>query len=125
MMDLGDRRKIMAGPQLRRLRATLGLSQSAMAAELGISVSYLNLVERNQRPLTAQLLIRLSETYAIDARDFAGSEDGQGAAELEEVLADPLLAPLQVPRAELRAALDQAPTLVAALKRLHAAYAGA
>ncbi|EYD77357.1 Transcriptional regulator, XRE family [Rubellimicrobium mesophilum DSM 19309] len=124
-MDLDARRKIMAGPQLRRLRSTLGLSQSAMAAELGISVSYLNLVERNQRPLTAQLLIRLSETYAIDARDFAGSEDGQGAAELEEVLADPLLAPLQVPRSEIRAALDQAPALVAALKRLHAAYAGA
>ncbi|MBP1806117.1 helix-turn-helix domain-containing protein [Rubellimicrobium aerolatum] len=124
-MDAQTRRKIMAGAQLRRLRATLGLSQSAMAAELGISVSYLNLVERNQRPLTAQLLIRLSETYAIDARDFAGAEDGQGAAEIEEVLADPLLAPLQVPRAEVKAALEQAPTLLQALKRLHAAYAGA
>ena len=123
-MDTGERRKIMAGPQLRRLRSTLGLSQSAMAAELGISVSYLNLVERNQRPLTAQLLIRLSETYSIDARDFAGSEDSQGVAEIEEVLADPLLSPLQVPRSEMRAALDQAPTLVAALKRLHGAYAG-
>ncbi|WP_210528882.1 helix-turn-helix domain-containing protein [Rubellimicrobium arenae] len=124
-MDGSGRRKIMAGAQLRRLRATLGLSQSAMAAELGISVSYLNLVERNQRPLTAQLLIRLSETYAIDARDFAGAEDSQGASEIEEVLADPLLAPLQVPRAEVRAALEQAPTLLAAFKRLHAAYAGA
>ena len=38
-MDSDGRRKIMAGPQLRRLRTTLGLSQSAMAAELGISVS--------------------------------------------------------------------------------------
>ncbi|TNC74872.1 helix-turn-helix domain-containing protein [Rubellimicrobium roseum] len=123
-MSLDERRKIMAGAQLRRLRTTLGLSQSAMAGELGISVSYLNLVERNQRPLTAQLLIRLSETYAIDARDFAGAEDGQGASEIEEVLADPLLAPLQVPKAEIRAALEQAPTLVQALKRLHSAYAG-
>lgn len=124
-MDQSGRRKIMAGPQLRRLRTTLALSQSAMAAELGVSVSYLNLVERNQRPLTAQLLIRLSETYAIDARDFAGSEDAQGATDIEELLTDPLLAPFQVPRAELRAALDQAPTLVAAFKRLHAAYAAA
>jgi hypothetical protein len=79
-------------------------------------------LQRNQRPLTAQLLIRLSETYAIDPRDFAGAEDSQGASELEEVLADPLLAPLGVPKAELRAALDHAPTLVAALKRLHTAY---
>lgn len=123
-MDPQARRKIMAGPQLRRLRTTLGLSQAAMAAELGISVSYLNLVERNQRPVTAQLLIRLAETYSIDARDFAAAEDSS-TAELEEVVADPLLAPLQVPKAELRAALDHAPTLVAALKRLHVAYAGA
>ena len=118
------RRKILAGAQLRRLRLQLGLSQTAMAAELGISVSYLNLVERNGRPLTAQLLIRLSETYAIDPRDFAGGEDGHAAAEFDEVLADPLLASLEVPRAEMRAALDEAPTLVQALKRLHAAYAG-
>jgi predicted transcriptional regulator/transcriptional regulator with XRE-family HTH domain len=124
-MTTEGRRKIMAGPQLRRLRGTLALSQSAMAAELGISVSYLNLVERNQRPVTAQLLIRLAETYNIDARDFAGGEDAQAASEIEEVMADPLLASLQVPRGELRAALEHAPTLVTAMKRLHAAYASA
>ncbi len=122
-MDVEGRRKVMAGAQLRRLRTTLALSQSAMAAELGISVSYLNLVERNQRPLTAQLLIRLSETYAIDARDFAGAEDTRAQAELEEVLADPVLRGVTVPRAELRAAVEEARGLVAALRRLHAAYA--
>ncbi|NAZ38127.1 short-chain fatty acyl-CoA regulator family protein [Rubellimicrobium sp. CFH 75288] len=116
------RRKVMAGAQLRRLRTTLGLSQSAMAAELGISVSYLNLVERNQRPLTAQLLIRLNETYAVDARDFSGAEDARAQGEIEEVLADPVLRDVPVPRAELRAALDGAPGLLQALRRLHAAY---
>lgn len=53
---MDERRKVLAGAQLRKLRADLGPSQSAMAAELGISVSHLNLVERNQRPVTAQLL---------------------------------------------------------------------
>ena len=116
------RRKILAGAQIRKLRADLGLSQTAMASELGISVSYLNLVERNQRPLTAQLLIRLSETYAIDAHAFARDPEAQSAAELGEILADPVLRPLGVPRAEIRAALEQTPTLVHALKRLHGAY---
>lgn len=124
-MDGDARRKVMAGARLRRLRAELGLSQGAMAAELGVSVSYVNLVERDQRPVTAQLLIRLAETYGVDARDFARVEGGQGAAELEEVLAHPLLAELRVPRAEVRAALEAAPTLVEALRRLHAAYAEA
>lgn len=121
-MTADARRKVMAGAQIRRLRHSLGLSQSAMAAELGISVSYLNLVERNQRPLTAQLLIRLSETYAIDARDFAGSEDARLQTELEEILADPVLRGQPVPRAEIRAAMDTAPGLVTALRSLHAAY---
>ncbi len=44
-------RKIFAGPKVRRIRNGLGLTQSAMAEELGISPSYLNLIERNQRPL--------------------------------------------------------------------------
>lgn len=118
------RRKILAGSQLRRLRSQLSLSQTAMAAELGISTSYLNLVERNQRPLTAQLLIRLSQTYSVDPHTFAGTEDAQAATELEEILGDPLLAPLGVPRAEVRAALEETPTLVAALRRLHAAWQG-
>ena len=59
-------RKIFAGPKVRRLRQSLSLTQTAMAEGLGISPSYLNLIERNQRPLTVQLLLRLSSTYRVD-----------------------------------------------------------
>jgi XRE family transcriptional regulator, fatty acid utilization regulator len=123
-MDDGGRRKILAGARLRKLRTELGLSQSAMATELGISVSYLNLIERNQRPVTAQLLIRLSQNYAIDARSFAGEDDARAATELDEIFSDPLFQSMQVPRAEIRAALDAAPSLVGAIKRLYAVYNG-
>ena len=47
-------KKIFAGARVRRLRRELGLTQMAMAEDLGISPSYLNLIERNQRPLSAQ-----------------------------------------------------------------------
>ena len=55
--------KIFAGPRIRRIRIGKGLTQSAMAEGLGISPSYLNLIERNQRPLTVQLLLRLASVY--------------------------------------------------------------
>ena len=42
--------KIFAGPRIRRIRNQLQLTQTAMAVDLGISPSYLNLIERNQRP---------------------------------------------------------------------------
>ena len=49
---------LLAGPSLRRLRKREGLTQAAMAASLGISPSYLNLIERNQRPLSARVLAK-------------------------------------------------------------------
>ena len=59
-------RKVMVGPRLRRMRLERGLTQSQMAEQLGISASYLNLIERNQRPVTVQLLLKLGQTYDID-----------------------------------------------------------
>jgi XRE family transcriptional regulator, fatty acid utilization regulator len=123
-MTIADRRKILAGGRMRKLRMELGLSQAAMAQELGISLSYLNLVERNQRPVTAQLLIRLSEVYAVDPRSFAADEEQRRSTELEEIFADPLLASQPVSRAELRELFVQVPATAAALQTLYKAYRG-
>ena len=46
-------KKLFVGPRFRRIRQQLGLSQTQMAEGLGISPSYINLIERNQRPVTA------------------------------------------------------------------------
>jgi len=51
-------RKIFAGPRLKRLRRERRLTQAGMAAKLDVSPSYLNLMERNQRPITVRVLIR-------------------------------------------------------------------
>ena len=59
-------KKIFAGRRIRRLRREFGLTQTAMADDLSISSSYLNLIERNQRPLTVQLLLRLDDIYDVD-----------------------------------------------------------
>ncbi len=48
-------RKLFAGPKIRRLRRELRLTQAAMADALGVSTSYLNLIERDQRPISAQI----------------------------------------------------------------------
>jgi XRE family transcriptional regulator, fatty acid utilization regulator len=122
-MDTESRRKVLAGPRLRKLRTELDISQNVMANELGISISYLNLIERNLRPVTAQLLIKLSETYGVDPSAFAQAEDQVAASELEEVFSDPLFQALRLPRAELRHVAEQAPTVTAAIRRLFTAFA--
>ena len=65
MTDVADLsgRKILAGPRLKRLRRERGLTQARMAEELAVSASYLNLMERNQRPITLPVLARLTDVY--------------------------------------------------------------
>lgn len=82
----------VAGGRLRRLRRDMGLTQVQMAERLGLSPSYLNLIEHDQRPLTVKLLLRLGEVFAVDLNRFAGDEEAQLAAELAEAFADPVLA---------------------------------
>ena len=118
-------RKILAGPRLKRLRRERGLTQARMAEELTISSSYLNLMERNQRPITVPVLARLTDVYGVDPREFM--EDGADVAVegLEQVLADPLFRDAPVARAELVDAAEYAPSVIAAMQRLYRAYAAA
>jgi predicted transcriptional regulator/DNA-binding XRE family transcriptional regulator len=115
-------RKLYLGPRLRRLRRELGLNQSAMAAEIGVSPSYLNHLERNQRPVTAQVLLRLADAYDVDLKSFAAEGgEGTGVAQLSEIFADPMFAGLAVPRYELVEMADNAPAAAEAVSRLYAA----
>jgi XRE family transcriptional regulator, fatty acid utilization regulator len=121
---MAGERKLYLGRRLRRLRRELGLNQSAMAAELGVSPSYLNHLERNQRPVTAQVLLRLAEAYDVDLKSFA-AEGGEGTdvVQLAEIFADPMFAGLAVPRYELVEVADNAPAVADAVSRLYAALA--
>jgi XRE family transcriptional regulator, fatty acid utilization regulator len=115
-------RKLYLGGRLRRLRRELGLNQSAMASEIGVSPSYLNHLERNQRPVTAQVLLRLADVYDIDLRSFAAEgPEGTGIDQLGEILADPMFADLAIPRFELLEVADNAPSVADAIARLYAA----
>jgi predicted transcriptional regulator/DNA-binding XRE family transcriptional regulator len=101
--------KLFAGHAVRRLRRQLGLSQVAMAEALEVSASYLNLVERNQRPVSATLMLRLAQTYDFDPRQLAASEPGGGAEALRRRLADPLFADLEIDRHQMEEWLAGAP----------------
>jgi XRE family transcriptional regulator, fatty acid utilization regulator len=101
--------KLIAGHQVRRLRRGAALTQAAMAEQLGISASYLNLIERNQRPLTAQVLVRLTELYDFDPRALSAAAPGGGPEAIRRRLGDPMFADLEIDRAELEEWLAGAP----------------
>jgi len=115
-------KKIFAGPRIRRLRREQGLSQSQMAAELGFSTSYLNLVERNQRPVSAQFLLRLAEVYDIELTAFAGTDEARAFADLSEILADPMFKGLGLSRGEMQDMADAAPRAVDAFTLIYKSF---
>ncbi|MBB5755265.1 helix-turn-helix domain-containing protein [Prosthecomicrobium pneumaticum] len=117
-----EEKKLFLGPRLRRMRRELGLSQTDMAGGLGVSPSYVNLMERNQRPVTAQMMLRLAEVYDVDIRALAPADDDRIRGEIEEALADPLFRDLAIPVQEARDLIEQTPAVADALARLYAAY---
>ncbi len=114
--------KTFVGPQLRQLRKERGLTQSAMATALGLSTSYVNLLENNQRSVSVQVLMRISQTYGIDWRDLVEDDTPGRLADLRSVLQDPMFDAARPDLQELRAALDHSPTLASGIVTLYENY---
>lgn len=115
-------RALYIGPRLRRLRRDLGLTQAAMAGDLEISPSYIALLERNQRPLTADLLLRLANAYQIDLNTFAGDSSDETSSRMKAVLSDPLFTDLDLAPMEAEEAASGFPAVTEAFLRLYTAY---
>ena len=84
-------RRPLIGRTIRRLRQERGLTQNGLAGRLGISASYLNLIEHDERPVTASLLIKLTRLLGVELESLTGDQERTLAAALREALTDPLL----------------------------------
>ena len=115
-------RPLYMGPRLKRLRRELGLTQQAMADDLDISASYVALLERNQRPVTAELLLRVVRSYQLDIADLAVDDSADYARRLGEVLRDPIFADIDLPALEVADLAASFPGISEALLRVYGAY---
>ncbi len=111
----------MIGRTVRRLRQEGGLTQQALAIRLGISASYLNLIEHEQRGVTAALLIKFAETLRVDLAALSGTQERQLEGGLREVFADPLLSEA-VPDDELAALAAASPNAARGVLALYRAW---
>jgi predicted transcriptional regulator/transcriptional regulator with XRE-family HTH domain len=113
------------GSKVRALRKREGVSQAELANRLGISASYLNLIENNRRPLPAEVLLRLVQSFGVDLHAFAADDDARLSADLIEVFADPLFEAQGLTSADVREAAAASPAVARAVLSLYHAYAGA
>lgn len=122
MALLSTDRKLFLGARMKRLRRELGITQARMAEDLGVSPSYLNLLERNQRPVTAQVLLRLAEAYDLDLKSLSSDPESASATGLGEVFSDQMFRDLGVAKHEIAEVADSAPGVSEAIVRLYRAY---
>ncbi len=114
--------KTFVGPQLRQLRRDHGETQAQMARRLGISAAYVNLLESNQRSLSVQVLVAITEEYGVDWRDLLGHQDETRIPELRAAMRDPVFTGDAPDLQELRAAVDHAPRLVSRFLQIYQSH---
>lgn len=110
---------ILAGSALRRLRKRERLTQADMAGRLGISPSYLNLIERNRRGLSARVAMQLMREFAFDPASLEIDDSIGGTDGLVRRLSDERFADLALDREEIDEFLTTMPQLAAAFARTY------
>ena len=115
-------RRVFLGHKARQLRRDLGLTQLAMAERLGISPSYLNLIEHNRRPMTAGLLRKLAEEFDVESDSFSGRREVRLRDDLMEMLGDPLFRQRSARTADLDELVAAQPDFCRKVLTLYTAY---
>lgn len=110
------------GPVVRRLRRNSGQTQAKLAEQLGISAPYLNLIEHNQRSVTAELLIKFADLFAIELRDLLNSDEDRLLSDLMEAFGDPSFGEHDVTNVDIDDIVTNHPVVARAILSLYDEY---
>ena len=122
VMSFNSKRKLMIGARVKRLRTMLDLSQTEFAKRLEVSTTYVNLIERNQRPVSAAVLLKLAKEFDINVADLAKDTDAALVNELYNALRDPVFGKFGVSKNEIEDLVGASPNVIKAFLRLHERY---
>lgn len=111
--------KAFMGVRLRRLREERTLKQVELAGALGISASYLNQLEKNQRPLTVPILLKLNAVFGVDVQLFSEDDEARLITDLRDAISD---SGETIALAELRELAANMPAVGRTLVGLHRRY---
>ncbi|MEM7723014.1 MAG: short-chain fatty acyl-CoA regulator family protein [Pseudomonadota bacterium] len=89
------RRAQLTGNRIRERRLVVGLKQSDLAGQVGISASYLNLIEHNRRRIGGKLLVSIARVLEVEPATLSEGADAtlydalQAAAQEAAAVAGP------------------------------------
>lgn len=108
------------GRRLREARRAMRLTQADLAEQVGVSTSYLNLIENDKRPIGGALLNRIASAVGCTPMQLSGAED---MGLINDILAlAPSLGTAEIDEESALRLVAQEPTWAAAIQRLHRRY---
>ena len=106
------------GPKIKAFRRQLGLQANKLSEQLGISPSYLNLIESGKRKIDGDLLLKVCEELKIELKDLTNKSDLNLANNLSELLGDELFEDLDILGPEVQDLVNTNPKIARALIKL-------
>ncbi|MEM7194093.1 MAG: short-chain fatty acyl-CoA regulator family protein [Pseudomonadota bacterium] len=77
--------KTILGARIRKRRRELDVTQANLADRIGISSSYLNLIEHNKRRVSGKLLHKIAQALNLDLEDLDGAVERRLLSRLDEI----------------------------------------
>ena len=106
------------GPKIRAFRRRLGIQANKLAEELGISPSYLNLIESSKRRIDGDLVLKVCKVLKINLSDLTSRSDLNLENNISELLSDELFEDLDILGPEVKDLVNSNPKIAKALIKL-------
>ena len=106
------------GPKIKAFRRKLGIQANKLADQLGISPSYLNLIEGGKRKIDGDLLLKACQELKIELSDLAVKSDLNLVNDISELLDDQLFEDLDILGPEIKDLVNTNPKIARALIKL-------
>jgi len=106
------------GPKIKAFRRQLGMQANKLSEELNISPSYLNLIEKGERKIDGDLLLKVCEKLRIELSDLTSKTDLNLENNISELLADELFEDLDILGPEVKDLVNTNPKIAKALIKL-------
>jgi len=119
---MADTADSQIGGRIRRLRRQRRLNQADLAQALGISASYLNLIEHNRRKVTVPLLFSIAGYFGVEPGELVDGDEGRLVGDLMEAFGDDLFADSDLTNLEIRDLAHANPAAARAVLRLYDRY---
>lgn len=110
------------GSRIQRLRRQSRISQAELAGQLGISASYLNLIEHNRRRITVPLLMKVAGQFGIEPGELVENDESRLVGDLMEIFGDDVFTDSQLTNQDIRDLAASNPTVGRAIVRLFDQY---